>query len=246
MAAGNETPTPATSRRARRHRPDGRLDDHHRRALVVLQLRHLPRPLRAGLEHPSSWYTRTPPRTRQRHLHGVAARGRRRGALPAGQPGRRSGDRRQRDHHERDDRQGDRCRHRLAEPAALLAARSGAASATATAASATTAASGLRPRGGLQRLAERHRRHQYQPAAGSYTTTTTGTHRGCLRGPTGPDFDLYLQKRSGSGTWSNVAQSISATSTEDIVYSGTAGTYRWRVYSYSGSGAYTGGYTRPT
>jgi subtilisin family serine protease len=83
----------------------------------------------------------------------------------------------------------------------------------------------------------------YQPAAGQYISTTSGVHRGCLRGPAGTDFDLYLQKKATNGTWPNVAQSISTSSTEDIAYSGTAGTYRWRILSYSGSGAYTGGYT---
>ncbi len=35
------------------------------------------------------------------------------------------------------------------------------------------------------------------------------------------------------------------TSTENIAYSGTAGTYYWRVYSYSGGGAFVFGMTRP-
>jgi subtilisin family serine protease len=85
------------------------------------------------------------------------------------------------------------------------------------------------------------------PGGTSYTTTTSGTHRGCLRGPaSGADFDLYLDKRSSSGTWSQVAQGITVSANEDISYSGTAGTYRWRVVSYSGSGAYTFEYSRPT
>jgi subtilisin family serine protease len=78
-----------------------------------------------------------------------------------------------------------------------------------------------------------------QPNGTSYASTTSGTHRGCLRGPSGTDFDLYLDKRTSSGSWSQVARAISTTSSEDIAYSGTAGTYRWRVVSYSGSGAYT-------
>lgn len=79
-----------------------------------------------------------------------------------------------------------------------------------------------------------------QPNNTPYTTTTTGFHRGCLRGPaSGTDFDLYLDKRSTSGSWSQVARSIGTTSSEDIAYNGSAGTYRWRVVSYSGSGAYT-------
>jgi len=36
-----------------------------------------------------------------------------------------------------------------------------------------------------------------------------------------------------------VARSESATSSETISYFGSAGYYRWQVYSYSGSGNYT-------
>jgi subtilisin family serine protease len=71
----------------------------------------------------------------------------------------------------------------------------------------------------------------------SYTSLASGTHSGCLTGPSGADFDLYLQKSSGS-SWSTVARSEGLTSTETIRYSGTAGTYRWVVQSYSGSGSY--------
>ena len=73
----------------------------------------------------------------------------------------------------------------------------------------------------------------------------SGTHRSCLTGPAGTDFDLYLFKRNSSGSWSQVARSIGTTSTESITYSGTAGTYRVRVISYRGSGAYNAGITRP-
>ena len=41
-----------------------------------------------------------------------------------------------------------------------------------------------------------------------------------------------------------VAISESPTSTEDIAYSGTSGTYRWKLYSFSGSGTYVFGMTR--
>ena len=68
--------------------------------------------------------------------------------------------------------------------------------------------------------------------------TTTYTHRGVLRGPAGADFDLYLQKFNGS-TWTTVASGLGYTANEDVSYTGTAGTYRWRVYSYSGSGSFT-------
>jgi Zn-dependent metalloprotease len=72
-----------------------------------------------------------------------------------------------------------------------------------------------------------------------YTSSASGSHTGKLVGPaSGVDFDLYLQKLSGT-TWTQVAAGESATATENITYSGTSGTYRWRVYAYSGSGSFT-------
>lgn len=78
---------------------------------------------------------------------------------------------------------------------------------------------------------------QFQPD-GSYYYSGAGQHLGELTGPGGADFDLYLQKYSGS-SWSVVGSSESASSDESINYSGSAAYYRWRVYSYSGSGDYT-------
>lgn len=75
-------------------------------------------------------------------------------------------------------------------------------------------------------------------------TAPAGTHKGCLDGPNGVDFDLYLQKWTGS-SWSTVAKSISAGPDESVTYSGTQGDYRWRIASYSGSGSYTFGSQRP-
>ena len=72
----------------------------------------------------------------------------------------------------------------------------------------------------------------------------SGTHKACLTGPSGADFDLYLYKWNGSA-WSIVARSESSTSTETIAYAGTAGYYYWEVYSYSGSGSYTLTASRP-
>jgi streptogrisin C len=86
--------------------------------------------------------------------------------------------------------------------------------------------------------------NQYQPN-GNYTTTVSGTHAACLDGPDGVDFDLYLQKRSSSGTWSTVATSNSPNPDESISYNGTAGTYRYRVHAYDGSGSYTLGFNKP-
>ncbi|WP_433212634.1 M4 family metallopeptidase [Microtetraspora malaysiensis] len=84
----------------------------------------------------------------------------------------------------------------------------------------------------------------YQPGTSGFQVTKSGTHTACLAGPSGTDFDLYLQKQSILG-WTTVASSLSASSNESITYNGTAGTYRYRVYSYSGSGSYTLGYDNP-
>lgn len=76
-------------------------------------------------------------------------------------------------------------------------------------------------------------------------TVAAGQVVGCLDGPTGADFDLYLQRRSSSGTWSDVARSESSGADEQVTYTATAGTYRWRVYAYSGSGAWSLGWDLP-
>jgi len=83
----------------------------------------------------------------------------------------------------------------------------------------------------------------YHPG-GTYFQAVAGTHLGCLRGPTGTDFDLYLQRWNGFG-WTNVASGIGPTSVENVTYSGSAAYYRWRVVSYAGAGSYTGGFDRP-
>jgi streptogrisin C len=84
----------------------------------------------------------------------------------------------------------------------------------------------------------------YQPNGSYYYSSASGAHRGCLDGPTGTDFDLYLQRWNGSG-WAVVAQGASANPDETVSYTGTAGYYRWRVHAYSGSGSYSLGYTNP-
>jgi serine protease len=76
----------------------------------------------------------------------------------------------------------------------------------------------------------------YQPD-GWYYFSGSGTHHGWLRGPSGTDFDLYLEKWNGV-SWSTVARSVGTASQEEITYSGTSGYYLWRVYSHSGSGSY--------
>jgi streptogrisin C len=84
----------------------------------------------------------------------------------------------------------------------------------------------------------------YQPNNSYYYSSASGTHRACLDGPTGTDFDLYLQKWSGSA-WTAVAEGTTSAADETVSYSGTAGYYRWRVHAYSGSGSYGLGYSNP-
>lgn len=64
-----------------------------------------------------------------------------------------------------------------------------------------------------------------------------GLHSGRLTGPSSADFDLYLQRLNGS-SWLTAAFAEGTTSTESIDFNGTAGTYRWVVNAYSGSGAF--------
>lgn len=79
--------------------------------------------------------------------------------------------------------------------------------------------------------------YDYQPNGTYYYSSSSGTHAAELTGPGSADFDLYLWKWNGS-SWSTVASSESSSSNESISYSGTAGYYVWRIFSYSGSGNY--------
>ncbi|WP_052744897.1 LamG-like jellyroll fold domain-containing protein [Micromonospora sp. HK10] len=80
----------------------------------------------------------------------------------------------------------------------------------------------------------------YQPGGDGFYAPA-GTRRGSLIGPSGTDFDLYLQRWDGS-TWTTVASSTSGGPDETISYPGAAGYYRFRVQAYSGSGSYLLGY----
>jgi hypothetical protein len=84
----------------------------------------------------------------------------------------------------------------------------------------------------------------YHPNGTYFFSSVSGTHRGCLRGPSGTDFDLYLYRWNGSN-WVVVTASESSTSSEDITYSGTSGYYLWEVFSFSGTGSHTFGMQRP-
>ncbi len=85
---------------------------------------------------------------------------------------------------------------------------------------------------------------QWQPSTSGYSASVSGPHIAKLTGPSGTDFDLYLQKWNGSA-WADVAAGTSAVSSESVTYNGTSGSYRWEAYSYSGSGSYTLTTTRP-
>ncbi|HNH45543.1 MAG TPA: M4 family metallopeptidase [Myxococcota bacterium] len=86
----------------------------------------------------------------------------------------------------------------------------------------------------------------YEPAGTYYTTSATGTHSASFTGPSGTNFNLYLQKyNSSKRTWQTVATSAGSTSTESISYRGSSGNYTWKVSSSSGGGAYTLCWTRP-
>lgn len=74
----------------------------------------------------------------------------------------------------------------------------------------------------------------------SFTDSTAGTMTVCLDGPTGADFDVVLQKQSGS-SWSTVARGETPNPDERFTHTNTAGTYRLVVTAYSGSGSYTAG-----
>jgi hypothetical protein len=84
----------------------------------------------------------------------------------------------------------------------------------------------------------------YQPDNSYFYTSASGTHRGCLGGPAGSDFDLYLQKWNGSA-WLDVASSAGSGPDEALTYNGTAGYYRYRITAASGSGSYTSAWDAP-
>ncbi len=76
----------------------------------------------------------------------------------------------------------------------------------------------------------------YWNQSGSATVTA------CVEGPSNGDFDVYLQRWSGS-SWSTVAQGTTTSSLDALTYSASSGYYRVVVHAYSGSGAYTTGIT---
>lgn len=79
-------------------------------------------------------------------------------------------------------------------------------------------------------------RSAYAPNS-SGSSVTVASQTVALTG-SGSNFDIYLQQLSGA-SWSTVASSTGSTSTESISYTGSAATYRVKVYSTSGSGTYS-------
>ena len=72
---------------------------------------------------------------------------------------------------------------------------------------------------------------------GSYFQYAGGNSKATVTGPSGSNFDLYLQKWQNSA-WSNVAQSTSTTSNESLSYSAGNGYYRVLIKATTGSGSY--------
>ena len=72
---------------------------------------------------------------------------------------------------------------------------------------------------------------------GYVSNSRTSLHQGWLIGPSDADFDLVLEIWQGN-RWRVAASSTGAGSTEELHYVGRAATYRWRVVSERGSGAY--------
>ena len=93
-------------------------------------------------------------------------------------------------------------------------------------------------------------RHAEQPH-GDVQAVDLGLHRppaasinACLTGPSGTDFDLYVQKLSGSrGPTSRPARAPRRPRRSPTPR--RAGTYRIEIYAYSGSGSYTLKYDTP-
>ncbi|MFP2907430.1 PKD domain-containing protein [Pyxidicoccus sp. 3LFB2] len=78
---------------------------------------------------------------------------------------------------------------------------------------------------------------QIHPGGSYYQSTVSGTHAACLSGPSGTNFNLYLDRWDGA-VWVQVAASTTTTSVESISYPGTAAYYRFRVVNTAGIGAY--------
>lgn len=80
----------------------------------------------------------------------------------------------------------------------------------------------------------------YAPNSKGFALSEAMVLDGRLKGPAAnADFDLYLQQRV-SGTWTTVAQSRTPSASGEFIRyaASSAGSYRWRIRSASGAGAY--------
>ena len=85
---------------------------------------------------------------------------------------------------------------------------------------------------------------QIQPNGTYYYSSVPGTHRGCVVGPSGSNFDLVLLRWNGS-SWVVVASGVTTTPDQTVTYAGAAGYYHWRIESRDGAGAYRFWMQRP-
>jgi len=75
---------------------------------------------------------------------------------------------------------------------------------------------------------------------------SAGTMKAKLEGPSGTNFNLYLQKKGSDGKWTTVKSSAtSGTSSESLTYTAAAGYYRVYIKSTSGSGDFTACFDHP-
>lgn len=79
---------------------------------------------------------------------------------------------------------------------------------------------------------------------GSSWTQTAGNIQGWLYGTPSTDADLYLERWNGTA-WDTVASSATTSNQERVIFNGSAGTYRFRVYAFSGFGTYDLWVNRP-
>lgn len=77
---------------------------------------------------------------------------------------------------------------------------------------------------------------KYEPDGSSWAQPA-GYIQSWLVGTAGSDDDLFLEQWNGSA-WTTVASSTTSSNRERVVYNGAAGTYRLRVYAFSGTGTY--------
>ena len=76
-------------------------------------------------------------------------------------------------------------------------------------------------------------RQQVRPSSGSFRANA-GQHVGCLSGPAGANFDMFLDQWNGQA-WRTVARSTGPAAQERLTFNGSAGFYRYRVAAVSGS-----------